>query len=151
MQMGRWFGYRKGYELLPRLWITSKTNDQFKFLAALDQELRDEIHEMDTLGKSPANYGPRVKNTPKASFIRITAKKNRMQSAQATDMDFSGSFNQTYLFDNDVAVLKHNIVETEKFIASLGQPEERKECNQHAENSFFIWRNVEFSLVKKIS
>lgn len=72
--MGRWFGYRKGYELLPRLWITSKTNDQFKFLAALDQELRDEIHEMDTLGKSPANYGPRVKNTPKASFIRITAK-----------------------------------------------------------------------------
>lgn len=71
-----------------------------------------------------------------------------MQSAQATDMDFSGSFNQTYLFDNDVAVLKHNIVETEKFIASLGQPEERKECNQHAENSF-IWRNVEFSLVKK--
>ena len=147
MQMGRWFGYRKGYELLPRLWITSKTNDQFKFLAALDQELRDEIHEMDTLGKSPANYGPRVKNTPKASFIRITAK-NRMQSAQATDMDFSGSFNQTYLFDNDVAVLKHNIVETEKFIASLGQPEERKECNQHAENSF-IWRNVEFSLVKK--
>ena len=75
MQMGRWFGYRKGYELLPRLWITSKTNDQFKFLAALDQELRDEIHEMDTLGKSPANYGPRVKNTPKASFIRITARK----------------------------------------------------------------------------
>ena len=147
MQMGRWFGYRKGYELLPRLWITSKTNDQFKFLAALDQELRDEIHEMDTLGKSPANYGPRVKNTPKASFIRITAK-NRMQSAQATDMDFSGSFNQTYLFDNDVAALKHNIVETEKFIASLGQPEERKECNQHAENTF-IWRNVEFSLVKK--
>ncbi len=43
-----------------------------------------------------------MKNTPKASFIRITAK-NRMQSAQATDMDFSGSFNQTYLFDNDVA------------------------------------------------
>ena len=62
-----------------------------------------------------------MKNTPKASFIRITAK-NRMQSAQATDMDFSGSFNQTYLFDNDVAALKHNIVETEKFIASLGQP-----------------------------
>ena len=49
-----------------------------------------------------------------------------MQSAQATDMDFSGSFNQTYLFDNDVAVLKHNIVETEKFIASLGQRKNEK-------------------------
>ena len=146
MQMGRWFGYRKGYELLPRLWITSKTNDQFKFLAALDQELRDEIHEMDTLGKSPANYGPRVKNTPKASFIRITAK-NRMQSAQATDMDFSGSFNQTYLFDNDAEILKNNLKLAEIFIASLGQPEKRKECNTHAENAI-IWRNVDFALIK---
>ena len=147
MQMGRWFGYRKGYELLPRIWITSKTNDQFRFLAALDQELRDEIHVMDILRKSPANYGPRVKNTPKASFMRITAK-NRMQSAQATDMDFSGSFNQTYLFDNDVTILKNNLKSAEEFIASLGQPEKRKECNSHAENSI-IWRNVEFSLVKE--
>lgn len=146
MQMGRWFGYRKGYELLPRLWITSKTNDQFKFLAALDQELRDEIHEMDTLGKSPTNYGPRVKNTPKASFIRITAK-NRMQSAQATDMDFSGSFNQTYLFDNDAEILKNNLKVAYGFIALLGQPEKHKECNIHAENSS-VWRNVDFTLVK---
>lgn len=147
MQMGRWFGYRKGYELLPRLWITSKTNEQFKFLAALDQELRDEIHEMDTLGKSPANYGPRVKNTPKASFIRITAK-NRMQSAKATDMDFSGSFNQTYLFDNNIDILKNNLKKTEDFITSLGEPENHKECNAHADNSI-IWRNVDFSLIKK--
>ncbi len=146
MQMGRWFGYRRGYELLPRLWITSKTNDQFKFLAALDQELRDEIHEMDTLRKSPENYGPRVKNTPKASFIRITAK-NRMQSAQSTDMDFSGSFNQTYLFDNNAEILKSNMRKVEEFIAALGQPEKRKECNTHA-SSAIIWRNVDFSLVK---
>lgn len=146
MQMGRWFGYRKGYELLPRLWITSKTNDQFKFLAALDQELRDEIHEMDTLGKNPANYGPRVKNTPKASFIRITAK-NRMQSAQSTDMDFSGSFNQTYLFDNNAEILKNNMSKAEEFIASMGEPEKRKECNVHAENTI-IWRKVDFSLIK---
>ncbi|MCI8670064.1 MAG: Z1 domain-containing protein [Lachnospiraceae bacterium] len=148
MQMGRWFGYRRGYELLPRLWITSKTNEQFKFLSALDQELRDEIHEMETLGKSPAQYGPRVKNTPKASFIRITAK-NRMQNAKPTDMDFSGSFNQTYLFDNDANILKNNIAVVEEFIASLGTPETHKECNPHAENSI-IWRNIEFSLVKEL-
>lgn len=148
MQMGRWFGYRRGYELLPRLWITSKTNDQFKFLSALDQELRDEIHEMETLGKSPAQYGPRVKNTPKASFIRITAK-NRMQSAKSTDMDFSGSFNQTYLFDNDANILKNNIAVVEEFIGSLGTPEPHKECNSHAYNSI-IWRNIEFSLVKDL-
>ena len=37
MQMGRWFGYRRGYELLPRLWITEKTKEQFVFLSQLDQ------------------------------------------------------------------------------------------------------------------
>ncbi len=148
MQMGRWFGYRRGYELLPRLWITSKTNDQFKFLSALDQELRDEIHEMETLGKNPDQYGPRVKNTPKASFIRITAK-NRMQSAKPTDMDFSGSFNQTYLFDNDKDILCNNIVVVENFISSLGEPETHKECNVHANNTI-IWRNIDFSQIKDL-
>ena len=102
---------------------------------------------MDTIGKTPANYGPRVKNTPKASFIRITAK-NRMQSAQPTDMDFSGSFNQTYLFDNDCDILRHNIDITEQFLNELGRPESRKGCNSHAKNTM-IWRNVEFSCIKK--
>lgn len=149
MQMGRWFGYRKGYELLPRLWITLKTNEQFKFLSALDQELRDEIHEMETLGKSPEQYGPRVRNTPKASFIRITAK-NRMQSAKPTDMDFSGSFNQTYLFDNDKEILRHNIIVVEEFIRSLGAPEVRKECNYSHANNTVIWRTVGFEKVKNL-
>lgn len=148
MQMGRWFGYRKGYELLPRLWITSKTNDQFIFLAALDQELRDEIHEMDTLGKSPAIYGPKVKNSPKFSFIRITAKK-RMQTAQPTDMDFSGSFNQTYKFDNDKEILLHNIYVANEFVSELGDPVATKPCNEHAGNTI-IWRDVDFSKIKKL-
>jgi hypothetical protein len=133
---------------LPRLWITSKTNDQFKFLAVLDQELRDEIHEMDTLGKSPAVYGPKVKNSPKLSFIRITAK-NRMQTAQPTDMDFSGSFNQTYKFDNDREILLHNINVANEFISELGDSESIKPCNEHAGNSI-IWRNIDFSKIRKL-
>lgn len=147
MQMGRWFGYRKGYELLPRIWITKKTNSQFRFLSDLDQELRDEIYNMDITGKIPANYGPRVKNTPGYSFIRITAR-NRMQSAQDTDMDYSGSFNQTYLFDRDRDRLHDNLVNTFDFIESLKQPEKHKEINGHADGTF-IWRNVDFSRVKE--
>lgn len=119
MQMGRWFGYRKKYELLPRLWITDKTRQQFVFLAALDQELRDEIQQMDITGRSPADYGPKVKNSPKVSFIRITAK-NRMQAATEAAMDYSGASNQTYLFDNNATILKENIRITEEFISELG-------------------------------
>lgn len=145
MQMGRWFGYRKGYELLPRIWITSKTYDQFVFLSTLDQELREEIRYMDHMRINPSQYGPKIKNTPKYNFIKITAK-NKMQSAKAADMDLSGSYSQTYLFHNDEKILKSNIVAVTKFIESLGKPEDRKLCNKHAENTL-IWRNVPYNQI----
>lgn len=147
MQMGRWFGYRKGYEMLPRIWLTQKTYDQFHFLSDLDQELRDEIYRMDITGQIPARYGPRVKNTPSYSFIHITAK-NRMQSAQLTDMDYSGSFNQTYIFDENYEILHNNLNLTYNFIDGLGEPEHCKAINRHAEGTY-IWRNVKLESVTK--
>ena len=145
MQMGRWFGYRKKYELLPRLWITEKTRQQFLFLAALDQELRDEIQHMDITGRSPSDYGPKVKNSPKVSFIRITAK-NRMQAATEASMDYSGASNQTYLFDNDASVLRENIQLTEAFISQLG--DEWCPANNHFTNDA-IWRGVSFKAIRE--
>lgn len=145
MQMGRWFGYRKKYELLPRLWITDKTRQQFVFLAALDQELRDEIQHMDITGRSPADYGPKVKNSPKVSFIRITAK-NRMQAATEAAMDYSGASNQTYLFDNNAAILRDNIRFTEDFIEKLG-------TEWIPASNFFtndvVWRDIDFTTIRK--
>lgn len=145
MQMGRWFGYRKKYELLPRLWVTDKTRQQFVFLAALDQELRDEIQHMDITGRSPADYGPKVKNSPKVSFIRITAK-NRMQAATEAAMDYSGASNQTYLFDNNSTVLADNIRFTEEFIGELGDawiPGDNRYDND------IVWRNISFGTIRK--
>lgn len=147
MQMGRWFGYRQGYELIPRIWITAKTKKQFRFLSDLDQELRDEIYNMDITGKIPANYGPRIKNTPNYSFIRITAK-NRMQSAQDTDMDYSGSFNQTYLFDRDYDKLHENLISTYDFLAALGNAEECKSINKKHAGGTRIWRKVDFDVIR---
>lgn len=146
MQMGRWFGYRKGYELMPRLWLTEKTTEQFSFLSDLDYELRHEIYDMAMMGKSPEMYAPRVKNTPKYSFIRITAK-NRMQSAEESQMDYSGAYHQTYLFENNKDKLQHNLKITEKFVNKLGMPERQKECNKHASHAH-IWRNIEFAEIK---
>lgn len=143
MQMGRWFGYRRGYELLPRLWITERTRDQFRFLSTLDKELREEILHMDTLGTSPMSYGPKVKNSPKCSFIRITAK-NKMQSAEETDMDYSGTSNQTTIFENSKEILMNNKLITEEFINSLGVSE--KNSNKHAQGAL-IWRNISFDTI----
>lgn len=146
MQMGRWFGYRKKYELLPRLWITEKTRQQFVFLAALDQELRDEIQHMDITGRSPADYGPKVKNSPKASFIRITAK-NRMQAATEATMDYSGASNQTYLFENNAELLRDNIRFTEEFIRDLGDEWHPDSGHNYFPNNA-VWKDVAFGYIR---
>jgi hypothetical protein len=145
MQMGRWFGYRKGYELIPRIWLSHNTERQFQFLSYLDQRLREEIHYMETLGIRPSEYGPRVVNSPRLSWMRIVAR-NRMQMAQDTDRDYSGVASQTQLFNNDIRILSNNLNVTRNFLNSLGIPETRSPKNKHAEN-YIIWRNISFENV----
>ncbi len=149
MQMGRWFGYRRNYELLPRIWVTEKTREQFVFLSSLDQELRDSIRLMDDMGQSPDEYARRIKNTPKYSFIRITANK-RMQSAKTAELDYSGSYHQTILFDRDVEIIKRNKEIVETFIKSLGKPEETKPCNMKHAGNDKVWRNVSFNSIETL-
>lgn len=140
MQMGRWFGYRKGYELLQRLWITEKTKQQFEFLSEMDKELRDEIDRMDKMSIRPENYGPKVLNTPKYSLIRITAK-NRMQRAESSDMDYSGGTIQTYMFNSGKETLQYNLKVVEDFINSLGKCEKISNINKYSKNKL-IWKNI---------
>lgn len=146
MQMGRWFGYRRGYELFPRLWITDNTKLQFEYLSILDQELREEIKMMEIKGLKPNEYAARVRNTPRLQLIRITAK-NRMQSSMDAEMDYSGSFNQTYMFNDDKDILEGNLELTGRFIESLGAPRPRKACNPHSANAT-VWENVPIDTVE---
>ena len=146
MQMGRWFGYRKGYELLPRLWITKRTNSQFEFLSLLDQELREEIARMMSQGISPSEYGPKVKASPAASFINITSK-NKMQSAELATLDCTGNSKQTYLFDNNEAVIRENIDITETFLKQLGRSRDDL-LDSAVSRRVALWDNVKFELIK---
>ncbi|RYL92398.1 Z1 domain-containing protein [Sporolactobacillus sp. THM19-2] len=116
MQMGRWFGYRKGYELLPRIWMTQATQEKFIFLSTLEEELRDELDEYSLGNKKPSDYGPRVKNTPKVSWLRVTSR-NKMQEAEEVDLDFSGASIQTIHFENNKEILRHNLDVTDQFLA----------------------------------
>lgn len=69
MQVGRWFGYRRGYELLPRIWLTDDTNEKFRFLVSLEEELRDDLVSFQEDRCSPREYGPRVKTHHRTSVL----------------------------------------------------------------------------------
>ncbi|KAB8125580.1 endonuclease [Gracilibacillus oryzae] len=143
MQMGRWFGFRKGYELYPRIWMTDNTFDQFQFLTSLEEELREELKEYELGNKNPSEYGPRVKNSPKVSFLRVTAK-NKMQNAIQIDMDFSGASIQTIHFENNPKELRDNIEVTEDFLNNkCGKPIKSKISNS------LVFKDIDFETIKE--
>ncbi len=147
MQMGRWFGYRRGYELLPRLWMTESAVERFEQLAALDEQLRGDIWEKYISGDvSPDQYGPLISNCPLLVGMKITAN-NKQQSAEDAVMDFAGAHIQTISFVNDDDLLSNNLDVAEKFLQSLG--EDNKSLNAENETSYRVWENVPFKEIQE--
>ncbi|OYO06747.1 Z1 domain-containing protein [Propionibacteriaceae bacterium ES.041] len=106
LQMGRWFGYRVGYEDLPRVWMTSQLEKEFLFLATVEQDLRNEIAYLQKTGRTPKDAGVRVREHPGRLSITNPA---RMQRASKVQLGLSHSVQQTIVFDpTDTAVIEAN-------------------------------------------
>lgn len=141
MQMGRWFGYRKNYELMPRIWMTEDTRDKFRFLSELEVELREDLKKYMISGVRPIDYGPRILCSPKVSWLKLTSK-NHMRNAKPAEMDFSGARPQTIIFDDDESIQHKNLIITKKFLEKLGEPD--KESFDH---TALCWKNVPLQLI----
>lgn len=140
MQMGRWFGYRKGYEIFPRVWLDRLALERFQFLSQMNEELRDEIGVYAEKGLTPSDYAPRVKNSSNYKLIRITSN-NKMQVAEAKEYDFAGFNTQTIYFENSIEKLENNLSQTKLFLNGLSLPE--------VTNNRLIWRDVNVGQIKQ--
>lgn len=96
MQMGRWFGYRPGYEDLQRVWAPDSLVDEYQFLALVEADLRAEIEVLSRSGYSPAQLGVKVRSHP--GRLEITAR-NKMAHAKQAQVSLSGQRRQTFIFD----------------------------------------------------
>lgn len=94
LQMGRWFGYRPGYEDLPRIWMTADLSTAFRDLAAIESEIRRDIAEYVRRDQTPLEFAVRIRQIP---GMAITAA-SKMMNADACDVSFSGEHLQTIRF-----------------------------------------------------
>ena len=78
MQMGRWFGYRKNYEDLFRIWTHKDSADWYAEIAEATDKLKDDMSLMRELGQKPRDFGIRVRNN--SADLRITAY-NKMRNS----------------------------------------------------------------------
>lgn len=116
LQMGRWFGYRPGYEDLPRIWMTAELSGYFFDLATIEAEIRHDIVNYEKMGITPSEFGVRIRTHPD---LNITAPL-KMQHAVQAHVSYDNNHVQTVLFEgNNSKWLNQNIEATRQLINQL--------------------------------
>ncbi|MXX69850.1 MAG: endonuclease [Gemmatimonadales bacterium] len=78
-QMGRWFGYRDGYEDLCRVWLPQEAQGWYEHIAESNDELREELVRMERIDATPRDFGLKVRSHPDA--LMVTAR-NKLGSSR---------------------------------------------------------------------
>ncbi|BCN63265.1 endonuclease [Prescottella equi] len=95
LQMGRWFGYRKHYADLPRIWMTEELADWFNHLATVEADMRQDINRYMASNETPLTFAVRLRSHPKLS---ITSKA-KMTSAVLAHAAYGGQLVESRYFD----------------------------------------------------
>lgn len=125
LQMGRWFGYRRGYQDLPRIWIGEQLEEWFRHLATVESELRVDVARYEDDHVTPLNFGARIRTHPQ---LAITSAL-KMRHARPVKVSYAGRRLQTILFNHrDRGWLLENREAASNLVrgavASAGDPED---------------------------
>ncbi len=125
MQMGRWFGFRAGYEDLTRIWMTAELAGWFADLATVEYELRRDIRRYEVDQVTPMQLGARILEHP--AMLVTNRLKSRYATTIIVDQSYSDKVVQTVKFPfrrpPDLAVLlEENLLATRQLLGRLGQP-----------------------------
>ncbi len=110
MQMGRWFGYRPGYEDVFQVWTSRESAEWYSEIAEASSELRDDIERMFNEKLKPKDFGIKVRND--SERLQITAS-NKMRTAsdyQVRLAYYGNIYDTPYLSFNS----QHNSINLEK-------------------------------------
>ena len=116
LQMGRWFGYRKDYEDMPRVWMTAQMMKDFFDLATIEFEFF-KILEPYVLGLSPRDVGPMIRQHPDY----LPTAKSKMRKVIECSISYTGHLIETTYFPReDSNWLKANLDAGRQLVARLG-------------------------------
>ena len=136
MQMGRWFGYRRGFLDVTRLYAPEVLLNWFRHISDADGELRSDFENMSAIGATPENFGHRVRTHP---MLQITSVV-KMRDGSRERCSYSGDLVQILVFRSDSLYRKHNLDCVEKLAS-------KAETNAQHEPGFrkgsILWRGVD--------
>ena len=107
MQMGRWFGYRLGYDDLCRVWMIEEAEGWYAHIAESIEELRDELRRMEAANATPMDFGLKVRSHP--DTLIVTAR-NKMGSGErlVVSIGLANRFVETAVLRRDKESIEAN-------------------------------------------
>ena len=126
MQMGRWFGYRPGYQDLCRVWMPAEAQGWYEHIAESIEELRGELRIMEAANATPEEFGLKVRSHP--DTLIVTARNKMGAGAQfVVNVGLAGRLIETHTIHCDAASLQANrdaARRLSKRLGTLGFPAE---------------------------
>jgi len=133
LQMGRWFGYRPGYDDLFRIWMDADAQSWYAHIAGAVAELRTDFRRMAANRLPPSQFGIRVRAHP--DTLIVTAQ-NKMRSGKdvAHSVSFSAFGAETPFLPRAAAQNAANVQRVAAFI--------RNEGDATPAGSRFVWTGI---------
>ncbi|TQM21062.1 Z1 domain-containing protein [Chryseobacterium aquifrigidense] len=137
MQMGRWFGYRTGFEDLCRIYTTDDLFSWYRHISTAFEILRKEFMEMSRQKSTPMEFGLRVLSHP--DMMATNAMK--MRHTTTLPLTYKGKLTETSSLSGDRSILVNNSNAVEDFIQALSPfPIAQKE-------NTYLWTGVPKEIV----
>ncbi len=117
-QMGRWFGYRDGYEDLCRVWMPEEAQGWYDHVTESIEELRDELARMQSANATPKDFGLKVRSHP--DTLMVTAR-NKMGAGQDHKVliGLANQFVETAILRRDEGSLSNNLRAVDRLVNDM--------------------------------
>ena len=119
-QMGRWFGYRKGYADLPRLWTTEDLLQKFAHISRIETQVRDDLAVLNDTDTPipPHEAAIRILSYQADAGFGATSRQ-KSAFAQLQKQSWAEKAHQTIYFDISPSEAGKSLAVSSEFLSSL--------------------------------
>lgn len=143
MQMGRWFGYRDGYEDVCRVYMSDVSYGWYCHISEAAEELRMQVKRMSRERKKPSDFGLYVRAHPD-TLIVTAMNKMRHAENRAFRVSYDGKLVETHILPEAAAKNDSNRHLLKAFFDALG-----KSAKPHPDTTnSLLFRNVSWEYIQ---
>ena len=144
-QMGRWFGYRDGYEDLCRVWMPEEAQGWYEHISESIEELRDELTRMQSINATPRDFGLKVRSHPDALVVTASNKMGTGRDHKVL-IGLANGFVETHILRRDGVSLQTNLRAVERLANQMRSRGLAPENGEYLNGSRLV-RNVPVAVV----